>query len=66
MNISQILMTDFANSFRGGTTAFSKLSPTAQELIVDAVMGKFEKSGPPPMTDEVRAEIALWASTHET
>ncbi len=47
-----------------GTTAFSRLSQEAQDLIVGATMGEFE-SGPPPMSEEVREEIRIWAELDE-
>lgn len=40
-------------------TSFSRLSPIAQDLIVNAIMGEYNDN-PPEMTDEVRAEIAAW------
>lgn len=48
-----------------GATPFSKLSPAAQTLIVDAAMGCYDKSGPPDIEPSVRAEIAAWLATDE-
>ena len=45
-------------------TAFSKVSPEAQDIIVNAVMGKYA-SGPPAMSDEVREELKQWAMQGE-
>ena len=53
-------MNDFSS------TAFSRLSPTAQDLIVNAALGMYKESGPPKMTDEVKAEILKWAQENET
>jgi len=47
-------------------TSFSKLSSTAQDLIIDALMGKFDESGPPEMSPEVRAELEAWSITDGT
>jgi len=44
-----------------GDTPFSRLSPEAQGLIVQATLGAFEESGPTDMSDEVREEITAWA-----
>jgi hypothetical protein len=41
---------------------FSELSPEAQDLIVSAILGDFEKSGPPLMSESVRAELREWAA----
>lgn len=44
---------------------FIELSEQAQELIISAIMGDFDKSCLPPIPDNVKAEIAAWASTNE-
>lgn len=46
-------------------TAFSRLSPEAQDLIVRAALGEFDLSGPPPMSDELKAELHTWCNTVE-
>ena len=45
-----------------GTTRFSRLSEEAQEIIVSSAVGEYDQSGPPPMSDAVRAELLAWAS----
>ncbi len=51
-----------SSPIEAGTTTFSELSEEAQDLIVRAVLGEFE-DGPPEISEEVRDEIALWASS---
>lgn len=46
-------------------TSFSNLSKEAQNIIGDALLGLFDKTGPPAMTDEVKAEIAGWIGEPE-
>ena len=48
-----------------GHTEYSKLSKEAQELIVNAILGKYEKSRPPFMSDSVREEIVAWLKKEE-
>lgn len=45
--------------------AFCFLSPMAQELIVMAVLGKFENGPPPNIPESVQKEISEWAETEE-
>ena len=45
-----------------GVTSFSRLSEQAQDLIVRAMMGEFDDAPPQDIPDEVKAEIAQWAS----
>ena len=45
-----------------GKTDFEKLSEEAQCLIVDAVLGIYDDTEPPKISENVRAEIANWAS----
>ena len=49
-----------------GSTPFASLSPLAQELIVNAAMGEYERSGPPDIPESVKAEIAAWAQEDES
>lgn len=46
-------------------TPFSRLSQEAQDLIVSAMVGEFDESGPPEIPESVKAEIADWASKDE-
>ncbi len=43
-------------------TSFAKLSPKAQELVVNALLGVYDLSGPPEMSPEVKAEITEWGN----
>ena len=48
-----------------GTTRFSRLSEEAQEIIVSHAVGEYDKSGPPVMSDSVRAELLAWGLDDE-
>jgi hypothetical protein len=41
-------------------SGFNALSDEAQELIVSAVVGEFDKTGPPEIPDDVRKELERW------
>lgn len=58
--------TSLALGTGSGSTAFARLSPLAQELIVNAVIGEYDKSGPPDIPEAVKAEIAAWAREDES
>ena len=46
-------------------TPFCYLSEHAQDLIVRAAMGEFDNAPPPEIPDEIKAEIAKWATEPE-
>lgn len=46
-------------------TLFSNLSEPAQELIVNAVMGVYDKTGAPEIDPAIKEEIRVWAETNE-
>lgn len=58
--------THCAPSTGSGSTAFARLSPAAQGLIVNALMGEYDESGPPKIPPEVAAEIKAWVETPKT
>jgi hypothetical protein len=41
-------------------TDFARLSKEAQDLIVRAMCGEFDKSGSPDISDSLKAEIHEW------
>lgn len=50
------------NDFPSGNTSFSNLSEIAQDYIVRAVLGEFHENPPQNIPDDVKMEIAKWAS----
>lgn len=46
-------------------TPFSRLSFEAQELIVDAALGKFDREKPPEIPESVKQEIIDWMLIEE-
>lgn len=48
-----------------GTTPFAYLSDEAKDLIVRSACGEFDNCPPPPMSDEVRAEIKKWCQEED-
>ena len=43
---------------------FRHLSYEAQELIVDAALGKFDNAPPPDIPDSLRRELIDWKNAH--
>ena len=46
-------------------TPFSRLSFEAQELIIDAALGKFSAGNPPEIPESVKQEIIDWMLIEE-
>jgi hypothetical protein len=44
-----------------GTTRFAKLSQEAQDIVVSSAIGEYDETGPPAMSDAVRAELLEWS-----
>lgn len=43
-------------------TDFARLTPAAQELIVDAVLGVYDDEPPSDIPESVKEEIAQWCA----
>lgn len=45
-----------------GETSFCRLSEEAQNLIIGALLGDYDKLGPPEIPESVKNEIAHWVA----